>query len=461
MTRQSATSTTISGASARLRRRTRVPRRATLGAAAILLATALVAAPASANGVPIHSGDLLVSTGHGKIRHFDPTGKLLDTLDVDPASSTRDDNTGVCFTPALKMYTANFSPGSSNIFDAGGNPVGPAFVAGFHENESCVVDANDNVHYGNSNSASPGIVKVDATGHLLATYPAAKDGNGVDWIDLAGNQCTVFYTSESNLIKRYNVCSSTQLPDFAKSFASFGLRCFAIRIRPDGEVMVACTNQNGASNVYRLDPTGKVVQTYPGSSLPGQKSVYALSLDPDNKTFWVADEDIGQVYHLDIASGALLKQFSAQEIDFVGGIGVAGTLVASAPPSRAKSSCDLLGTREIAKAVGQPVSAGALAADTSVCSFEAGAPNTAVKTLLQKTGGAHAFAAARRAAHGRTLAGLGTKAFFGKTAAGEQVVGMLKGSTYLFVSSVGITTSSPKAALLKLAKLAVKRASSR
>jgi len=439
--------------------RRRLRRLGALAAVACLASTALLVVPAAANGVPIAPGDVLISTGLGKIRHFDRTGNLKDTLDTDPTNNTRDDNTGVCLTPTLQMFTTNYSPGTSSAFDAGGNLVNPSFGSGFSKPESCVVDVHGNVLYGNSSSAAPSIVKIDSNGQLVATYPAARDDNGIDWIDLEGDQCTVQYTSESNLVKQYNVCTSTQLPDFAAGFADPGLRCFELRIRPNGEVMVPCTDQKNASAIYRLDATGKVIQTYPGASLPGLRSSYALSLDPDNTSFWVADEFSGQVYHLDIASGAVLGQFDGQELDgFVEGVTVAGPIVAAKPPAKASVSCDLLSTSEIATAFAQPVSAGVPAADTGVCSFGAGAPGKSVTTLLQASGGKPAFVTARKADGGTTLKGLGTKAFFGHTAAGESVVGVLKGPAYLVVSSAGMTTPDPKSALTTLAKLAVARA---
>jgi len=63
----------------------------------------------------------------------------------------------------------------------------------------------------------------------------------------------MYYTSEGSEFKRFDVCTDTQLVDFATGLTR---PCFALCVRANSEVMVAC-----ASQVYRLDSTGGVMQT--------------------------------------------------------------------------------------------------------------------------------------------------------------------------------------------------------
>jgi len=122
---------------------------------------------------------------------------------------------------------------------------------------------------------------------------------GSDWIDLAADQCTLYYTSEGNTIYRYNVCTGTQLAPFASGFTNDD--CFALRIRPNGEVLVACTNE-----IYRLSAAGVVIQSY---TAPDATLLFALNLDPDNTSFWTADLLTGEIYRFNIDTGALLTEF--------------------------------------------------------------------------------------------------------------------------------------------------------
>ncbi|MBJ7598661.1 MAG: hypothetical protein JF922_11330 [Candidatus Dormibacteraeota bacterium] len=55
------------------------------------------------------------------------------------------------------------------------------------------------------------VLKFDGSGNLLATYSPAVGPGGTDWIDLGGDQCTLYYTSGGTLVKRFNVCTNSQM----------------------------------------------------------------------------------------------------------------------------------------------------------------------------------------------------------------------------------------------------------
>ena len=81
-----------------------------------------------------------------------------------------------------------------------------------------------------------------------------RDDRGSDWIELAADQTTMFYTSEGRDVLRYDLNTHTQLPRFAKLPGS---HAYALRILPDNSVLVADSDR-----VVRLDQSGQVVQTY-------------------------------------------------------------------------------------------------------------------------------------------------------------------------------------------------------
>jgi len=119
--------------------------------------------------------------------------------------------------------------------------------------------------------------------------------------------------------------ANAQLPAFATGLNG---PCYALRIRSNGEVMVACTSQ-----VYRLDAAGNVIQTY---TLPGGFVLFALNLDPDGTSFWTADLDTGQIWHVDIATGAVINTFTSNVNSQLAGLAIVGELraaVDTTPPT--------------------------------------------------------------------------------------------------------------------------------
>ena len=81
-------------------------------------------------------------------------------------------------------------------------------------------------------------MKFDSAGNFLARFDVAVEDRGSDWIELAADQRTLFYTSEGDSIKRFDVVSNTQLPDFVTN-ALPGFEAFALRLLPGGGLLVS------------------------------------------------------------------------------------------------------------------------------------------------------------------------------------------------------------------------------
>jgi uncharacterized repeat protein (TIGR01451 family) len=274
--------------------------------------------------VPYNRGDVLASVGQGQVKHFSPTGALLETLNTTTGSS---ETTGGCFDAAGNFYVTSFSASRMSKFDNAGNLLVANFggtVFNTHP-ESCIVDAAGNIYVGQADG-SQDILKLSPTGALLATFNPTVGPRGSDWIDLAADQCTMLYTSEGNLIRQFNVCTNTQLANFATLPAQ---PCFALRIRLNGEVMVACNDR-----VLRLSSAGTVLQTYLRSSLSPTETgqLFALNLDPDGATFWTAAiTGVGTIYRVNIATGAVVTSFNPSPLTSLAGLTIFGEQTVSQP----------------------------------------------------------------------------------------------------------------------------------
>ena len=124
------------------------------------------------------------------------------------------------------------------------------------------------------------------------------------------------YTSEGTSVKRFNVCTNTQLSDFATGLP--GSFAYAHRILPDGGELVA-----DSSVVVRLNSAGAIVHTYTPTPA-GSGTIFALNRDPDGTTFWTSDALTGNVYRFNITTGAEVSHFSAGQE--VAGISLFGEL---------------------------------------------------------------------------------------------------------------------------------------
>src|SRR4029434_2750764 len=73
-----------------------------------------------------------------------------------------------------------------------------------------IVDKNGNVFVGEAECERK-IVKLSSAGLVVETFHVPFEIGGVRWLELAANGCSLYYTSASVNILRYDVCSSTPL----------------------------------------------------------------------------------------------------------------------------------------------------------------------------------------------------------------------------------------------------------
>jgi Bacterial Ig-like domain (group 1) len=305
----------MSGLSAFKRSQRRIILSAAVAALTVGVLVALIgASAASANGVPLAKGDVLAGVGNGIIKHFDAKGNLLDELN-NSTGSTYD--AGMCFDSAGTLYATNFS--TMSTFTSGGNLLAASFGEAFNEHpESCTIDGSNNIYVGQADGSKQ-VLKFDTSGKLLASFSPETGPRGTDWSDLASDQCTLHYTSEGSEIKRFNVCTNEQLTPFATGLPE---PCYAHRILPDGSELVACHLV-----VEQVNAAGEIIQTY---TPEGASELFALNLDPDKTTFWTGDLFSGQVWRINIATGAVITTFNTGINTALGGLSVVGEV--TSPP---------------------------------------------------------------------------------------------------------------------------------
>jgi hypothetical protein len=241
------------------------------------------------------SGDVFVSFSDGKVREYAPDGTLVRTLDTGSPFFV----TGGAFASDGTFYVTEFGSEAVAKFAPSGALLG-TFGSGYNLSpESIVFDTSGNAYVGQADGTKQ-VLKFDSAGNSLGSFAPTPEDRGTDWIDLAADQCTLYYTSEGTSIKRFDVCTNTQLADFATNLT--GATAFALRLLPDGTVLVADSNF-----ILHLNTAGQVVQTY---SAPGGGFWFGVSLDPNGTSFWAENTGTSQVVKFNIATAAVEASFN-------------------------------------------------------------------------------------------------------------------------------------------------------
>ena len=267
-----------------------------LAALTTLIAGLSITSTALAGGFTFQKGDIVAGAGNGTYNVFDPNGNLLTTLNT---TSGAPEDTGGIFDSKGNLYVSNFASQSVSVFDINGNLTNATFGSGYNADpESVTLDKSGNVYVGQADG-NANILKFDSAGNLLASYAPTRENRGTDWIDLAADQHTIYYTSEGHKVMRFDTATNTQLADFATGLP--GSDAYALRILANGDVLVADTSQ-----VVLLDTNGNIIQSYfaPGSSL-----LFALNILPNGTSFITADIFNNTIYQFNIATGVLEQSF--------------------------------------------------------------------------------------------------------------------------------------------------------
>jgi hypothetical protein len=312
------------------------------------------------------AGDLFVSMAGGKIKQFDADGNLVAVLDPKLAGNPLGGG-GMCFDGNSNLYATQFAAGTLSKFDVTGKLISTTFGTGYGaQPESCVTDAANNLYVGQANAIAGFPARIQkrngVTAALMDVYTATQTDRGTDWVELKADARTLLYTSEGAEILAYDIVSKTQRPNFIDGLPQ---PCFALRVRQNGQVMVACQ-----SAAYLLTSGGAITHTYTVTDVgeTDPSGLFALNLDSDGTSFWTAGYGSGKVYKVDINSGSVLASFQTDPFPYFGfgttkavvGLAVYGEIQANQPRvtlietvGTSPSSC--AGTREITVGSGSAV----------------------------------------------------------------------------------------------------------
>ncbi|MCW3035578.1 MAG: type sorting protein [Actinobacteria bacterium] len=263
-----------------------------LAALLALAALQLGALPPAGAATSWNGGDVFVAVGNGAYKVYDNSGNFKQTINDGLGGVT----TGCTFNAAEdKLYTTDWSSNRVVVFDnADPHPILQTIATSSGRNESPVFAADKTFYV--SHSLGGSIDHYDAAGSLIANL---AHGVRTDWLDLAGDQKTMFFSDEvSHTIHRFDVSTNAALPDFATGLS--GANTFALRLLPPGDgtggLLVAVS-----ADIKRLDGSGHVVQSY---NAPGESGWFALNLDPNGTSFWSGSFTTNNFYRFNIATGA-------------------------------------------------------------------------------------------------------------------------------------------------------------
>ena len=371
---------------------------AALMAALILVATvgfvvARSAKPAGANTV-FASGQVFASVGGSQVYTFDPTsGNFLSAL-TDNSNDLANANPGYYSNGFLTVGSAFDAHGNfyvtddntlgdttSQVSEFGPNGNQIATFPGLQNPISIAFDNTGDMYVGQQ--LTPYIAEFGPDGTRLPDIgPVTHDFSpGVDSIDLSSDQCTIYYTTEGTSIFSYNKCTNTQGPVFNQvPFPSTETlpgggpgqnQAFAVKILTNGNVLVA---DSGA--VLELDPTGNVIGTYPCTSMSGCGGhLFALSIDPSGTSFWTGDADSGNIYQINLASGAVMRTITGASGTLFG-LSVDNQLEVATSPTTVAATPTAISVPTVSGNFSSPTPVSAVLTDSSTNTPIAGEPVT-------------------------------------------------------------------------------------
>ena len=248
------------------------------GAGTSVLAPTQVFASVGASTVNVYTPGTPATTGSpavapNLVTSLNDDSMIPPTSPVYPGYPSADNTAGSAFDASGNFYVTDDYSGQISEYDPNGALTG-VFASGLQNPLSLVFDNSGNLYVGQQNT--PYIAELNSSGQTIANIgPVTTGETGDDWIDLASDQCTFDYTTETNVVYRYNKCAGSvgQQSNFNAGPLRREPRAFQVRILPDGGALVADTN-----SVLRLDANGNVTEVYPCTAADQTRAPGGLSV---------------------------------------------------------------------------------------------------------------------------------------------------------------------------------------
>jgi hypothetical protein len=265
----------------------------TLFAGFFLVASLYASALESSGAEPEKTLGILLAVDHGKYLSFDSTGSQIQTID----SGTNSESTGTCAFGNGQMYALGWDSRSIVEMSAEVSPrvlrsvVGPWWLP-----ESMVVASNGDIWLA-TGEPDHALYKVNPDDlKPIENLDPQLDGRGV-WLALSSDQHTMFYTAEGHTVKRFDIVTKTQLPDFATLPDSTRAYQMAILAPGDGSngVVVAAKDF-----VYQLDAQGQIVNRF---TIENDPNWIGVLVDPTGSSVWGVDQQRNRLVRWSLANG--------------------------------------------------------------------------------------------------------------------------------------------------------------
>ncbi|MGC4100155.1 T9SS type A sorting domain-containing protein [Ferruginibacter sp.] len=256
------------------------------------------------------SGDIFLGQGSGIIQWRDAHGVLIKNINTGDAGNGN--GTGLRIHPLtgqLWVTNSNLTPGSPNgirIINTDGTVAGTIDISAYQGTPTSITfDSKGNAYVGDL--WSPVIVKINPAGTAITDhFTISSDGfvYGPEWVEMDCNDSIIYYTNLKERVKRYNVATRQQLPNYAE-VPNTPNWLFGMRLLPDSGMVVASAD----NKLFRLNKAGAIVRSYAPANLCG---FFGIAATPDGKSFWAGGlAGYGPMYKFDIASGMVVDSFLA------------------------------------------------------------------------------------------------------------------------------------------------------
>jgi Ca2+-binding RTX toxin-like protein len=250
--------------------------------------------PASTAAGPVfETGDLIVSQGYWAGE--DITWHRSDGTLVKPLDAGFQDASGAEFDPSGRLWVVSFGGNKAVTFDSEGNLLG-TIVDEIHDPSTpgghptdLAFDAAGNAYIGAFELEGP-ITKWDTSGAPLGVIEEVE----ADHLDLAADQCTLFFQHANNGPTYYkNACTDTPTDwPFPIVPYDYGTRdpseSFGMRILPDGSLLLNLPSNTGLRGAtVRVQLDGTPVQYYDTPDCDSGTWL-GVTINEDATSFWTS-----------------------------------------------------------------------------------------------------------------------------------------------------------------------------
>ncbi len=271
----------------------------------------MICAMSTIVGAQAHVGNLYVGICDGSLQNtqqdevdvYSPTGQFVTAFHGPTQNACL---TGMAFDGAdhFHIISARFQTQSWNVleFDNSGHLLsnrGP-----FNSPVSITHDTQGNIYLGQGT-----ILKIDTAGNVSSFTVAG----GAQWIDMAPDQRTIYYSASNGDVKTFDIVSRTQGPDIAVDALARN-----VRVLPDRSIL---TQTLGAIRHW-VPPCAGCLPYRQGFAYQVPANADSFAFDPDGVSFWTINSFYdsrtqlgkGNVYRMNIKTGDLMASFSLQSL---------------------------------------------------------------------------------------------------------------------------------------------------